>query len=241
MRSSLFFCMSGLLLGSTKAVSSRPSGYLHQTRTAAFFSRNAISRRANIDGSDLLLRIGPSLLECSTATSIRSWSQTLPYDSLCTRCFSSKRVYSSKNIEEDKWEVPKYIPVPEDQIEFNFVRSSGAGGQNVNKVNTQVQLRFHVPSAFWIPHEVRQRLEQQEHNRISKDGYFAIAAQAHRTQVANRKEVLSKLQEILKQAWVRPKVRNMRTGISWKTKVQRKEFKRRRGDVKANRGPVDLS
>jgi len=161
----------------------------------------------------------------------------------------SLRLFSSKgnnidtvdqNEAKETWKVPDYIPIPEDRIDFSFVRSSGAGGQNVNKVNSQVQLRFHVPTAFWIPHEVRQRLVSQFNSRINKDDFLIIAAQEHRTQTANRKEALSKLQAFLKQAWERPKERKMRTGISKKTKEQRKEFKRRRSEVKERRRRVDL-
>lgn len=147
---------------------------------------------------------------------------------------AAARFYSTTT----QWKVPEYIDIPQEHLEFSFVRSSGAGGQNVNKVNSQVQLRFRVHEAHWIPHEVRQRLTEQQ--RISKDGVLIIAAQEHRTQVANRKAVLKKLHDMLLQAWPRPKERHMRTGISIKTKEQRKEFKRRRSHVKEGRKKVDF-
>ena len=125
-------------------------------------------------------------------------------------------------------------------MEFSFVRSSGAGGQNVNKVNSQVQMRLNVDEAYWIPYEVRQRLAQQQANRISKEGVLTLASQEHRTQIANRKTVMQKLHDMILQAWPRPKERHMRKGISIKTKEQRKEFKRRRSDVKEGRRKVDF-
>ena len=163
----------------------------------------------------------------------------LGYNPIVTRCFSSRNHNGSAQ-EKDDWKVPDYVSIPEDRLEFNFVRSSGAGGQNVNKVNTQVQIRFHVESAYWLPPEVRQRLQQQQSNRINKDGYLAIAAQEHRTQVANRKQALSKLQTVVLEAWARPKERNMRVGLSPQTKRQRRDDKRRRSQVKQGRRRVDF-
>ena len=142
---------------------------------------------------------------------------------------------------QENWKVPDYVPIPQDRLEWSFVRSSGAGGQNVNKVNTQVQIRFHVDSAEWIgPWEVRQRLHQQQASRINKDGYLVLRVQEHRTQTQNRQTALQKLQQMIVEAYPRPVVRKKRTGLSKKTKEQRKEFKRRRSQVKESRRKVDF-
>eukprot|EP00429_Kryptoperidinium_foliaceum_P088568 CAMPEP_0176184648 /NCGR_PEP_ID=MMETSP0121_2-20121125/930_1 /TAXON_ID=160619 /ORGANISM="Kryptoperidinium foliaceum, Strain CCMP 1326" /LENGTH=148 /DNA_ID=CAMNT_0017523043 /DNA_START=321 /DNA_END=764 /DNA_ORIENTATION=+ len=134
------------------------------------------------------------------------------------------------------WNVPKSIDVPEDRLEISFVRSSGAGGQNVNKVNTKVEVRFDVDAADWIPAEVRERLKEQEANRINKDGYLSLQSQEYRTQVQNRKAAVDKLKEMLLQAWPRPKVRKQRTGISKAAKERNKEFKKKRSETKSSRG-----
>jgi RF-1 domain len=139
------------------------------------------------------------------------------------------------------WIVPNYVSIPEDQIEFAFVRSSGAGGQNVNKVNSQVQIRFHVMSAHWLPYEVRQRLSIQQSKRMNNAGYITIAVQEYRTQIANRKEALAKLQRMILEAWPRPKLRKVpKVGLSVVTKERRKEEKQKRKQKKELRRPVDL-
>jgi len=132
------------------------------------------------------------------------------------------------------------VRIPEDQLDFTFVRSSGAGGQNVNKVNSCAQLRFHVDSASWMPHEVRQRFAERYRNRINKDGYFVMESQEHRTQTANRQTALHKLQANVLEVWPRPKVRRQRTGLTKKGKEIRKEQKRHLKRKKESRRRVDF-
>lgn len=141
---------------------------------------------------------------------------------------------------EDNWKVPAKIYIPEDALDISFVRSSGAGGQNVNKVNTQVQIRFDVMQAHWLPYEVRQRLKTQQKSRVNQLGILTLASQEHRTQTANRKAAMKRLHDLVLRAWERPKQRQMRKGISQKTKNQRKDFKRKRKQLKEGRRPVRL-
>ncbi|KAL7476021.1 hypothetical protein ACHAW6_001911 [Cyclotella cf. meneghiniana] len=144
------------------------------------------------------------------------------------------------SISSEEWIVPSVIPIPEESLQISFARSSGAGGQNVNKLNTKVEIRFHLDSASWIPAEVRERLKTNEANRINNEGYFSITCQEYRTQAQNRKEALRKLQDILKESWKRPKVRKMRKGLSQKTKENRRDMKRRVAEKKAMRKSVDF-
>lgn len=137
-----------------------------------------------------------------------------------------------------EWTVPDHIPIPEDQLQITFSRASGAGGQNVNKVNTKVDLRFHVDTAHWIPHEVRQRLKSNESNRISSEGYMTFSCQEHRTQLNNRKESIKKLQDIIKNSWARPKVRKLRKGLTKQAKVNRRENKKKQSKKKDSRKRV---
>lgn len=143
--------------------------------------------------------------------------------------------------EKEEWKVPSVIDIPEDAVDISFSRSGGAGGQNVNKVNTKVELRFKLDEASWLPEEVRGRIKEQVANRINKDGYLTIQASENRTQQQNRRAAFGKLRHIVLMAYPRPKIRKLRKGISKKAKERNLEDKRRRGQVKANRKNVDMS
>ena len=110
----------------------------------------------------------------------------------------------------------------------------------MNKVNTKVELRFHVKNADWIPMEVRERLAENEHNRISKEGFMTLTSQEYRTQNQNRKDVIKKLEDLILKAYPRPKIRKIRKGLSNAQKQKRKEDKRFKSQVKENRKRVNF-
>ena len=134
-----------------------------------------------------------------------------------------------------KYPKASQIHVPLDKVVFAFARSSGPGGQNVNKLNTKAELRFHVDSAEWIPEEVRDRLKQYQGNKMSKDGMLIITSQETRTQTKNKADCVEKLQVMLEEAYVEPKDRQMWTGIGKKTKMIRMDSKRHRANIKSSR------
>ena len=127
------------------------------------------------------------------------------------------------------------IAIDESEIQLEFVRSSGPGGQNVNKVSTAVQLRFDATGSPSLPAEVRQRLLVQAKGRINQDGILVIDAQRFRTQGANRQDAVDRLVEIIRKATEKPRPR-YKTKPTRASKERRLETKRRRSQTKQLRG-----
>ncbi len=129
------------------------------------------------------------------------------------------------------------ITIDESEIQEYFVRASGPGGQNVNKVATTVQLRFDVANSRSLPEEVRKRLISLAGNRVTEDGILIIDARRFRTQGRNREDATDRLVELIRNAAQRPKIRR-KTRPTLASKIRRLESKRRSADSKRVRGPV---
>jgi len=119
------------------------------------------------------------------------------------------------------------------EFEEHFVRASGPGGQNVNKVASAVQLRFDVPRSS-LPSEVKQRLTAMAGSRITADGVLVIEAREYRTQGQNREAARARLVELIRRAAVRPKSRR-KTKPTKAAKERRLDGKRRRSETKRAR------
>ena len=129
------------------------------------------------------------------------------------------------------------LSIDERDLEERFIRASGPGGQNVNKVSTAVELRFRLRGFTELPEDVLTRLEKLAGRRLTLEGEIVIRADEHSTQDRNRAEAQARLVALVKQATFRPKPR-IKTMISKAQKAKRVDNKTRRGDIKANRGRV---
>ena len=129
------------------------------------------------------------------------------------------------------------LAIPEAALSWHFVRASGPGGQNVNKVATAVECRLDVDAAG-LEQGVRQRLEQLAGSRLTGAGEVLIVAENHRTQARNRAEALERLAALIRAAREVPKPR-IPVRVSATQRAKRRSDKRHRGEVKKQRKPPD--
>lgn len=129
------------------------------------------------------------------------------------------------------------LVIDERELQERFVRASGPGGQNVNKLSTAVELRFDVRGTTVLSDEVKARLAVLAGRRLSKDGILVIDAQRFRTQDQNRQDARERLAELIRAALERPR-RRRATKPKYSAKVKRLKSKKSRGQTKQLRGRV---
>ena len=131
------------------------------------------------------------------------------------------------------------LTIPESDLVFETSTSSGPGGQNVNKVETRVTLRFDLKGSDSLTEEQKEMIREELATRITKAGVLRVVCQAHRTQAANRKEAVERFRTLLDRA-LTPETERKRTKVPRWAKRRRLRKKRRRGEIKKKRGKVDV-
>ena len=127
------------------------------------------------------------------------------------------------------------VAIPDEEFEWKFIRSSGPGGQNVNKVASAVQLRFLLPNNTSMPVAARNRLRRLAGQKLIDDGTILISARSERSQEQNRRDALERLAELIRAAMIEPKIRK-KTRPTRASKERRIDSKKRRGTTKQGRG-----
>jgi ribosome-associated protein len=129
------------------------------------------------------------------------------------------------------------IVIPDEELEWKFIRSSGPGGQNVNKVASAAQLRFLLPQNISLPVAARNRLRRLAGQKIVDDGSILFKSMSERTQEGNRRAALERLEALISAALTEPKIRK-KTRPSKASKERRIDSKKRRGTTKQSRGTL---
>jgi len=129
------------------------------------------------------------------------------------------------------------IKIKESELHFSYVRSSGPGGQHVNKVSTAVQLKYNVTNSD-IPEDVKQRFIDNYNKRISKNGFLTIIAQSFKSQKKNKDDAINRLEKLFSDIKIHTK--RIPTKPSRNSKVKRVEVKKKRAQIKRSRMKVSL-
>ncbi len=137
-------------------------------------------------------------------------------------------------------QVTPEISIDENEVELDFIRSSGPGGQNVNKVSTSVQLRFNIATSPNLPTRVRERLIRLAGAKVTSDKVLIIQASNYRSQEKNRQDAISRLVKLIEEASKEPKERR-KTKPTFESKRRRLESKKRKGLIKKMRRAPNLS
>jgi ribosome-associated protein len=135
-------------------------------------------------------------------------------------------------------EITRTLSISDNELIFTFIRASGPGGQNVNKVATAAQLRFDVLNSPTLPLEVKERVRKLAGTRMARDGVLLITARRFRSQEQNRADAEQRLKTLLQKAAQQPTVRRA-TNPNLSAREKRVESKKKRGAIKKQRQVLD--
>lgn len=157
----------------------------------------------------------------------------------CVKRFYAKRNYADEFPKQPQTVVQEFHKfdgiIPQSKLTISFTRAGGPGGQNVNKVNTKVDVRFHVDTADWLPDEVKERLKEICATKLNKNGELVIQSSVYRTQEQNLNDAIERLKSYVEEAYKVPKVRHCWTGRTKSGDKKRLEDKKRRSETKQRR------
>lgn len=131
--------------------------------------------------------------------------------------------------------IPGKLAIPESELRFTFSRSSGPGGQNVNKVESRVTLWFDIDASPSLTRSQKQKIRSRLASRINEAGFLSLSSSRHRTQKANREDVMQRLQALMEEAFKERPVRK-KTRIPRRAKEKRLRAKKRKSMIKSLRG-----
>ncbi|XP_069809451.1 large ribosomal subunit protein mL62 [Dendropsophus ebraccatus] len=127
------------------------------------------------------------------------------YASSFQSAYSLDKLYPDSVTRSAEVSGPELIDIPVDRVSISYSKSSGPGGQNVNKVNTKAEVRFHLSTADWIPEDVREKIAVQHKNHINRDGELIVVSQVSRYQMRNLADCLDKIRAMISEANQKPK------------------------------------
>uniref|UniRef100_F7G597 Large ribosomal subunit protein mL62 n=1 Tax=Ornithorhynchus anatinus TaxID=9258 RepID=F7G597_ORNAN len=145
--------------------------------------------------------------------------------------YSLDKLYPQSGGSDAAWKVPLkliFIFHPADRLTITYSRSSGPGGQNVNKVNSKAEVRFHLASADWIAEPLRQKIAIEQRNRINKLGELIVNSESSRYQLRNLAECLQKIRDIISQASQEPRAPSKETKEQHRLRVEKANRERLR-------------
>uniref|UniRef100_A0ACB8EKJ7 Peptidyl-tRNA hydrolase ICT1, mitochondrial n=1 Tax=Sphaerodactylus townsendi TaxID=933632 RepID=A0ACB8EKJ7_9SAUR len=150
-----------------------------------------------------MLVIGADRTVLCRACVLRAYTSDFRSEYSLDKLYPPQQKGCDNNADLTKKSVPD---IPVDRLSVSYCRSSGPGGQNVNKVNTKAEVRFHLASADWIAEDVRQKMAVMHKNKISRSGELIITSEVSRYQMRNLADCLQKLRDLIAEATEKPQV-----------------------------------